>query len=89
MIKEAHNFIKTHFNDIILFIIVALLVMLAFAIGFITAKYQFKEPIQIINNGKSFANYSNYKCHKCGSHNNCAILHSRSSKGAFCCDFIN
>jgi len=47
MIKEVHNFIETHFNDIMLFIIVALLILLAFASGYIVAKYQSKEPIQI------------------------------------------
>ena len=47
MIEEVHNFIKVHFNDIILFIIVALLILFAFATGYITAKYQSKEPIKI------------------------------------------
>jgi len=41
------SFVKSHFNDIILFIIVALLILLAFAAGYITAKYQSKEPIKI------------------------------------------
>ena len=43
------SFVKSHFNDIMLFIIVTLLILLSFAIGYITAKYQSKEPIQIIN----------------------------------------
>lgn len=42
-------FVKSHFNDIMLFVIVALLLFLAFAVGYITAKYQLKTPIQIIN----------------------------------------
>ncbi|MCX6718344.1 MAG: hypothetical protein NTY81_01935 [Candidatus Staskawiczbacteria bacterium] len=46
---KARNFLKTHFNDIILFIIVALLVMLAFSAGYIIAKEQSKTPIQISN----------------------------------------
>ncbi|MCX6722806.1 MAG: hypothetical protein NT094_01910 [Candidatus Staskawiczbacteria bacterium] len=46
---KAHNFLKTHFNDIILFIIVVLLIMLAFASGYIVAKQQTKTPIQVIN----------------------------------------
>jgi hypothetical protein len=47
MIAKISNFVKAHFNDIMLFIIIALLVLLSFAIGYITAKYQFKQPIQI------------------------------------------
>ncbi len=47
MIAKISNFVKTRFNDIILFLIVALLVLLSFAIGYITAKYQSKEPIKI------------------------------------------
>ena len=42
-------FVKSHFNDIILFIIVALLILLAFAAGYLMAKYQIKNPIQILN----------------------------------------
>jgi hypothetical protein len=48
-------FVKSHFYDIMLFIIVAFLVLLAFAAGYITAKYQSKDQVQIINplnNGK-------------------------------------
>ncbi|OGZ79384.1 MAG: hypothetical protein A2358_00255 [Candidatus Staskawiczbacteria bacterium RIFOXYB1_FULL_37_44] len=45
------GFVKRFYDrsvyDIILFIIVALLILLSFAIGFITAKYQNKIPIQI------------------------------------------
>jgi len=40
-------FVKSHFYDIILFIIVALLIMFAFSAGYITAKYHLKEPIKI------------------------------------------
>ena len=47
MLAEIRDFVKAHFYDIILFIIVALLILLSFAIGYITAKYQSKEPIQI------------------------------------------
>ena len=49
MLTKISGFVKSHFNDIMLFIIVVLLVMLAYAAGYITAKYQSKEPIQIIN----------------------------------------
>jgi hypothetical protein len=47
MLSEIRDFVKGHFNDIILFIIVCLVVMLAFASGYIVAKYQIKEPITI------------------------------------------
>lgn len=40
-------FVNRHFNNIMLFFIVALLILLSFAVGFIMAKYQLKEPIQI------------------------------------------
>jgi len=49
MIENIRNFIKVHFSDIILFTIVALLILLSFAMGYITAKYQSKNPIQIEN----------------------------------------
>jgi len=47
MIAKIRDFVKAHFYDIMLFIIVALLIMFAFALGYIIAKYQSKEPIQI------------------------------------------
>ena len=47
MIAKILDFVKAHFSDIMLFIIVTLLIMLSFAIGFITARYLAKEPIQI------------------------------------------
>jgi len=49
MLAEIKDFVKAHFNDIILFIIVVLLVMLAFAGGYITAKYQTKTPLELKN----------------------------------------
>lgn len=52
MIANISNFVKTHFNDIILTIIVALLILLSFASGFIIAKYQQKQPIQIESSSK-------------------------------------
>ena len=52
MLSEIKDFVKAHFNDIMLFVTVALLAMLAFSIGYITAKYQAKEPIQVINQNK-------------------------------------
>jgi hypothetical protein len=47
MIAKIKDFVKAHFNDIIIFVIVALLIMLSFAIGYITAKSESKEPIKI------------------------------------------
>ena len=49
ILTKIPTFVKSHFNDIMLFIIVILLVLLAFAAGYITAKYQLKVPLQIIN----------------------------------------
>ncbi len=49
MINQIKDFVKAHFNDIMLFIIVMLLILLAFASGYIVAKYQLKTPIEIIN----------------------------------------
>jgi len=47
MLSEIKAFVKDHFNDIMLFIIVALLILLAFSAGYIIAKQQTKEPITI------------------------------------------
>ena len=47
MLSEIREFVKVHFNDLMLFIIIVLLVMLAFAAGFLTAKQQYKEPLKI------------------------------------------
>ena len=47
MIAKISDFVKAHFYDIMLFIIVVLLILLSFATGFIVAKYQTKQPIQI------------------------------------------
>jgi len=49
MISKINDFVKTHFNNIMLFIIVVLLILSSFATGYIAAKYQSKEPIQVIN----------------------------------------
>jgi len=45
--KEVMDFIKAHFNDIILFIIIVLLMMLSFAVGYIVAKNLTKSPLTI------------------------------------------
>ncbi len=49
MLSEIKNFVKGYFNDIILFIIIVLLILLAFALGYITAKYQIKTPLEFEN----------------------------------------
>ena len=47
MLSEIRDFVKAHVNDIMLFVIVALLIMLAFGAGYITAKYQSKDSIKL------------------------------------------
>ena len=47
MVAKIFNFVKAKFYDIVLIIVVALLILLSFAFGFIMAKYQQKQPIQI------------------------------------------
>ena len=49
MLAEIKGFVKAYFNDIMLFIIILLLVLFAFAAGYIVGKYQTKAPIQITN----------------------------------------
>ena len=49
ILTKISAFVKSHFNDIMLFIIVALLILLAFAAGYITAKYQIKASNTNIN----------------------------------------
>ncbi len=49
ILSNIISFVKSHFNDIMLFIIVVLLVLLSYAVGYITANYQFKTPITIEN----------------------------------------
>lgn len=53
-IREGVNllldFVKRHESDIILAIGVVLISLLSFAVGYITAKEQLKEPIRIIEN---------------------------------------
>jgi hypothetical protein len=52
MLSEIREFVKAHFNDIMLFMIVMLLILLAFSAGYITGKYQSKQPMQITNQSK-------------------------------------
>ena len=50
MLAKIIDFVKVHSSDILLFLIIVLLVRLAFAAGFVTAREQFKEPIRIQQN---------------------------------------
>ena len=47
MLSKIKNFVKDHQNDIILVIGVILISLLSFAMGYIVAKQQEKEPIKI------------------------------------------
>ena len=47
MLAKLKQFVKDHQNDIILLIGVILISLLSFAIGYILAKEQGKEPIKI------------------------------------------
>jgi len=47
MLAEIKEFVKARFYDIMLFIIVALLIMLAFGAGYLMGHQQIKEPIQV------------------------------------------
>lgn len=47
MLTKIKEFVKNHQSDIILLIGVVLISLLSFALGYITAKQQGKEPIRI------------------------------------------
>jgi len=47
MLAKIKDFVKAHLDDIILLIGVILISLLSFAMGYITAKQQGKEPIRI------------------------------------------
>ncbi len=47
MLSEILNFVKANLNTIILAVLVMLFVLFSFASGYIIAKYQDREPIQI------------------------------------------
>jgi hypothetical protein len=49
MFNKLKDFLKNHQNDIILLVGVVLISLLSFAMGYIVAKQQAKEPIQIEN----------------------------------------
>jgi hypothetical protein len=62
MLAKFKQFFKTHQNDIIILIGVILISLLSFAIGYIVAKEQEKEPIRIEQNIHEFRCefYTNY-----------------------------
>lgn len=47
MLSRIKEFVKEHLDDIILLIGVILISLLSFAVGYITAKQQEKEPIRV------------------------------------------
>lgn len=47
IVSKAHKLVKDRQSDILLGITVALLVLLAFGLGFLYSKQQFKEPLRI------------------------------------------
>jgi len=59
MIAKISDFVKAKFNDIILFIIIILLLLLSYAVGYITGKYQLKEPIKIQDKQTTWNIYHN------------------------------
>jgi hypothetical protein len=58
MLTKIKQFVKLHQNDIILLIGVILISLLSFAIGYIVAKEQEKEPIKIEYYEKNSATHS-------------------------------
>ena len=51
MVSKIKQFINTHQEDIILVISVILISLLSFAIGYLVAKYQQKEPLRFEETG--------------------------------------
>ena len=47
ILPKIIEFVKKHLNTIVLIVVVMLFVLFSFASGYIIAKYQDKEPIQI------------------------------------------
>ena len=48
MIAKILNFVKANLNAIILLAVVMLFILFSFALGYIIARYQAQQPIQII-----------------------------------------
>lgn len=55
MLADIKRVVKSHRSDIILLITVVLISLLSFAIGYIIAKYQEKEPIRIEYEKENFS----------------------------------
>lgn len=47
MLSKLIQFVKTHENDVVLVVGVILISLLSFAMGYLSAKTQEKEPLQI------------------------------------------
>ncbi|MBI2113443.1 MAG: hypothetical protein HYT50_02600 [Candidatus Wildermuthbacteria bacterium] len=47
ILSKARKLVKEHESDILLGIAVAILVFLAFGLGFLVARHQLKEPIRV------------------------------------------
>lgn len=50
MLSKFAEFVKLHADTIILVVLVMLFVLFSFACGYIIAKYQDREPLQIYEN---------------------------------------
>lgn len=64
MLSKIKQFVKDHQNDIILLIGVILISLLSFAIGYILAKEQEKEPLkieEIYENSKTYSVISRWQ----------------------------
>jgi len=55
MLTKPKEFVKEHQKDIVLFVLVFLISMLSFALGFIVAKLPQKEPLKIEHWGGKLA----------------------------------
>ena len=64
MIAKIKEFVKAHLDDIILVIGVILISLLSFALGYIVAKTQEKEPIRLENSKHEIRNPKQYQMTK-------------------------
>lgn len=55
MLSKLKEFTKRHLNDIILLIGVILISLLSFALGYIVAKQQEKEPLRIEHTNREYS----------------------------------
>jgi hypothetical protein len=61
MLAKIQNFVKSHQADIILLIGVILISLLSFAMGYIVAKIQEKEPIRIEESSMNYEFLTNIR----------------------------